>query len=165
MSGINISLEDANDYITGADLPYSTDLLEECGFEELRGIRFADDDHSRNLEDEKENVALTSPTRQQVLQLMMTRIGPDMCLKMSLFGQPWFCLIFILSKNKGFQPGTLQKMPTSSPFHGRILLRYSETNKYLTYFSKNNKNNLKKNAGFKGNFKYKEAFCFIGYSL
>ena len=34
----------------------------------------------------------------------------------SLFGQPGFCLIFILSKNKVFQSGALLKMPPSSPF-------------------------------------------------
>ena len=32
----------------------------------------------------------------------------------SLFGQPGFCLIFILSKNKVFQSGALLKMPPSS---------------------------------------------------
>ena len=39
-----------------------------------------------------------------------------MCLKIalySLFGQPGFCLIFILSKNKGFQSKALLKMPPS----------------------------------------------------
>ena len=34
----------------------------------------------------------------------------------SLFGQPGFCLIFILSKNKVFQSGALLKMPPSSIF-------------------------------------------------
>ena len=34
----------------------------------------------------------------------------------SLFGQPGFCLIFILSKNNVFQSGTLLKMPPSSSF-------------------------------------------------
>ena len=34
----------------------------------------------------------------------------------SLFGQPGFCLIFILSKNKVFQSGALLKMPPSSLF-------------------------------------------------
>ena len=32
----------------------------------------------------------------------------------SLFGQPEFCLIFILSKNNDFQPGALLKLPPSS---------------------------------------------------
>ena len=45
-------------------------------------------------------------------------IGPDIlkkCLKItlySLFGQPGFCLIFILSKNKGFQSVALLKIPS-----------------------------------------------------
>ena len=41
-----------------------------------------------------------------------------MCLKIalySLFGKPAFSLSFILSKNKGFQPGALLKMPPSYP--------------------------------------------------
>ena len=41
-----------------------------------------------------------------------------MCLKIalySLFGQPGFCLIFILSKKKSFQSEALLKMPPSSP--------------------------------------------------
>ena len=33
-----------------------------------------------------------------------------------------------------------------------------------TYFSKNNKNTLKK-EGLKGNFNYKKAVCFTEYSL
>ena len=59
MGGINLSLEDANDFITGADLPYSSELSEECDFQELPGSRFTDDD-SENLEDEKENIPLSS---------------------------------------------------------------------------------------------------------
>ena len=41
-----------------------------------------------------------------------------MCLKIalySLFGQPEFCLIFILNKNNDFQSGALLKM-CPSPF-------------------------------------------------
>ena len=37
-------------------------------------------------------------------------------LYLSLFGQHVFCLMFILNKNKVFQPGALLKMPPSSPF-------------------------------------------------
>ena len=59
MGGINLSLEDANDFITGADLPDSSELSEECDFQELPGSRFTDDD-SQNLEDEKENIPLSS---------------------------------------------------------------------------------------------------------
>ena len=44
--------------------------------------------------------------------------------------QPGFCLIFILSKDKGIQSGTLLKMPISFLFHGKILPRYSEINKF-----------------------------------
>ena len=52
-------------------------------------------------------------------------------------------------------------------FHGGILSRYSEINKFKTSKDlsiQNNKNTLK-NAGFTGNFKYNEAVSFTGYSL
>ena len=50
-------------------------------------------------------------------------------------------------------------------FHGRILSRYSEINNFKRLkFQKITKTYLK-NAGFKGNLKYKEAVCFTGYSL
>ena len=51
-----------------------------------------------------------------------------MCLKIalySLFEQPGFCLIFISSKNKSFQPGALLKS-----FHGKTWTRYSEINNF-----------------------------------
>ena len=57
-----------------------------------------------------------------------------------------------------------------SPFifsHGGVCSKYSKQlslKKAKTYLSKNKKNTLK-NVDFKGNFKYKETVCFIGYSL
>ena len=53
------------------------------------------------------------------LFLLPSGIGPDIQMKMFegyiISGQPVFCLIFILSKNKSFQSGALLKMPPSSP--------------------------------------------------
>ena len=51
------------------------------------------------------------------LFLRLTQIFLGMCSKIalcSLLGQPGFCLTFILSKNKGFQPGAILKMHPSS---------------------------------------------------
>ena len=65
----------------------------------------------------------------------------------SLFGQPGFYLIFILSKKKGFQSGAILKTPPSSPpmkeftvgIQKQISLREAKT-----YLSEKNKNILKK---------------------
>ena len=51
------------------------------------------------------------------LFLRLTQIFLGMCSKIalcSLLGQPGFCLIFILSKNKGFQPGAILHPSSSS---------------------------------------------------
>ena len=82
-----------------------------------------------------------------------------MCSKITLYSlraQPGFCLIFILKKTRGFQSETLLNASLIS-FNGRTCSRYSK-------ISKNNKNTLK-NAGFKGNSKYKEVVCFTGYNI
>ena len=93
-----------------------------------------------------------------------------MCMKIalySLFGQPEFCLIFILSENKDFHSGVLLKMPPSSPFMEEFDL---DIQKYITlkqakaYLFRKNKNTLQ-NACFRGNSQYNEAFCFTKYSL
>ena len=87
----------------------------------------------------------------------------------SLSGQSEFCLIFIFSKiKKDFQSGALLKKSLSSPSMEEFGLvfrnKYISLKKVKAYLSKNNKNALN-NAGFKGNFKYKEAVCLTEYSL
>ena len=89
-----------------------------------------------------------------------------MCLKTALysfFGQPGFCLIFIFSKNKDFQSGALNVNFIS--FHGEILSRYSEMNKFRRLNIQKITKTVKK-AGVKGKYdKYEETVCFNGYSL
>ena len=62
----------------------------------------------------------------------------------SLFRWPSFCLIFILSKNEGFQSRALLKMPPSSPSMEEFGLDIQN---------------------FNGNFKYKQAVSFTGHTL
>ena len=79
----------------------------------------------------------------------------------------WVSLIFIFNRTKGFQPGALLKMPSSPPsmeIFGVDIQKYISLKQAKTDLSKNNKNTLK-NAGFEGNFKYKDAVCFTRDSL
>ena len=55
-------------------------------------------------------------------------------------------------------------MPISFPFHGKILPRYSEINKFKDLTFQKKQKHTKK-VGLKGNFKYKKAVCFTGNSL
>ena len=83
----------------------------------------------------------------------------------SLFGVPRFSLIFIFSKNKCFQPEALLKMtpsPTSMQKFSLDIHKFKISLKL--FFTKATKTQLK-NAGLKGNFKYRERVCFNGYSL
>ena len=57
-------------------------------------------------------------------------------------------------------------MPPSSPFMEEFDLdiqKWISLKQAKAYISRNDKNALQ-NAGFKGNFKYKEAVNFTGYS-
>ena len=61
MSRKKINLEDAIDFITGRDLSDLIDLSEESDFEELPGVHFKDDESdSHDLEDEEDNVPISS---------------------------------------------------------------------------------------------------------
>ena len=52
-----------------------------------------------------------------------------------MFGYPGFCLIFILSKNKGFQSGALTKMPTPFPSMEEFSLDIQKFTSYSDLFT------------------------------
>ena len=72
---------------------------------------------------------------------------------------------FFQQKTNIFQYRALLKIPFSSRSmkeFGLDIQKQIILKQFKTYFSKINKNTVK-NAGFKGNFKYKEVDCFTGY--
>ena len=65
-------------------------------------------------------------------------------MKMSLFGQPKFCLIFILSKSNDSRSETLLKMPTSSPSMEEFCRDIQKYINFLFNFPKVTQTNFKK---------------------
>ena len=74
---------------------------------------------------------------------------------------------FYLKQKQRFSIWSFTENANFISFHGRILSRYSEINKFKTSkdltFQKLQKHTKK--AVLKGNFKYKEAGCVTRYSL